>query len=67
MHTYRKTEEGPWTTGFEYAGPRAPEWRAIADFNEEWKAAFYASFLNGGNSHPGIMRELFPGRDFVLA
>ena len=57
MHTYRKTENGPWTTGFEQSSD--PCWRAIADFDSEWKAAFYASFLNGGTLPAILVRELW--------
>jgi hypothetical protein len=48
MHTYKKTEEGPWTVGFCVAGTRGPDWHAIADFDTEQQAARYANYLNGG-------------------
>ena len=53
MHTYRQTLEGPWTVGFEQAAE--PYWRAIADFDAQWKAASFASFLNGGATPPGVV------------
>jgi hypothetical protein len=39
VHTYKKTEEGPWTVGFCVAGARYTEWHAIADFDKEREAA----------------------------
>jgi len=59
MHTYRKTEhddEVLWTVGFCLPN----EWHAIADFDAEWKAARYASFLNGGQFPQALSAEMWP-------
>ena len=45
MHTFRKSEPGLWTVGFWHA---AGQWIPIDDFSNQWEAAAYVSFLNGG-------------------
>ena len=51
MHSYRKSEPGLWTVGFE-VGQEATSnhFRAIKDFDNEPMAAAFASYLNGGAS-----------------
>lgn len=40
------------------AGPNA-EWHPIADFDRQWKAALYTSFLNGGQvPPPALLSEI---------
>lgn len=53
MHTYMKTEEGPWTVGYQYA--HKDGWNPIADFDNEWEAAATTSYLNGG-LNPSIVK-----------
>jgi hypothetical protein len=67
LHTYKKTEEGPWTVGFCVASTGNPEWHAIADFDEEWKAARFTNYLNGGLEPRALLAEIWPidqGRDW---
>lgn len=49
MHTYKRTEPGLWTVGFETPqNDTTNNWRPIHDFTDENEAARFASFLNGG-------------------
>jgi hypothetical protein len=60
VHTYKKTEEGPWTVGFCVAGARYTEWHAIADFDKERGAARYCNYLNGGIEPRALLEEMWP-------
>ena len=53
MHTYRMSQPNLWTVGYydpcgASAGMR-PQWNAIKDFESEWMAARFTSYLNGGS------------------
>jgi hypothetical protein len=67
MHTYRHSfdalEEFPskWETGLWITHKDGNYWRTVASFDAEWKAALYASFLNGGKPPIGVLNELFAG------
>ncbi len=50
MHTYRKSEPGLWTVGFDVSTPDANDFQPLKDFNTEEGAAAYVSYLNGGES-----------------
>lgn len=70
MHTYRKSSQGQgnylYTVGFVEAHAEPgynPRFTTLADFTEEWKAACYASFLNGGVPPYHVLTELFPHVD----
>lgn len=57
MHTMQKArDESLWTVG--YYEPRSSEgelyykWKPLKDFSEEFEAARYVNFLNGGPEYP---------------
>jgi hypothetical protein len=61
MHTYKKTEEGPWTVGFCVAGAgNNPAWHAIADFDKESHAARFTNYLNGGIEPRVLLNQMWP-------
>ena len=53
MHTYRKQAAGVWQVVFQEQ-PVGPEW------DEEFLAAAFACFLNGGRYSPGEIEPIFP-------
>jgi hypothetical protein len=55
MHTYIKAEK-VWKVGCD-TGQR---WVPVKEFDEEWKAAWYVSFLNGGAPPEDLLRKIFP-------
>ena len=53
MHTYRKQATNIWQVVFQEQ-PVGPEW------DEEFLAAAFACFLNGGRYSPGEIEPIFP-------
>ena len=57
MHTYRKHAHNVWQVGFQMPGDFrlvGPEW------DEEFEAAAFAAFMNGGRYSPNEIEPIFP-------
>jgi hypothetical protein len=65
MHTYRRSD-GLYTVGYWLNDDGGTEWHPLQDFAEEYRAAAYACFLNGGADatpmgaarHIGLLRPV---------
>jgi len=57
MHTYRKAAFQVWEVGYYHAG----EFTQVGPgFDEEFEAAAFANFLNGGRYSPNEIEPIFP-------
>jgi hypothetical protein len=57
MHTYRKVDRNVWQVGYYHTD----EFTQVGPgFDEEFEAAAYANFLNGGRYSPGEIEPIFP-------
>jgi hypothetical protein len=54
MHTYIKKGD-IWLVGCD----SSHSFINVREFTEEWQAALYASFLNGGNTPVNLLKEIF--------
>ena len=57
MHTYRKASFNVWEVGYYHAG----EFTQVGPgFDEEFEAAAFTNFLNGGRYSPNEIEPIFP-------
>jgi hypothetical protein len=55
MHTYRKGDSGGWYVYFQ-----RPDEPVGPGFDEEFEAAAFAAFMNGGRYSPNEIEPIFP-------
>jgi hypothetical protein len=55
MHSYRKADSGGWYVYFQ-----RPDEPVGPGFDEEFEAAAFANFLNGGRYSPNEIEPIFP-------
>ena len=58
MHTYRKLGTQSWEVGYQH--PNAAFVQLGPTFDEEFEAAAFAAFMNGGRYSPNEIEPIFP-------
>lgn len=57
IHSYRKTPQGGGNYIYTVGLISRHQFEPLADFDAQWKAAIYTSFLNGGDTPSAALLE----------